>query len=347
MTVIHFMYVFAGKYLPESFSGAHMPVSHDEIVQGYRFLLGRDPESEDVINMHASACEDVAEFRRRLWGSAEFLVKAVAVAPNAAGSRPLPLSLPANEIEADISREQLTQCLAKVKQAWTHLGLTKPHWSVLVAERYLPENLEARLDEFWESSESDLRNIHAIAARHGFNLNRNTTVVEYGCGVGRVTTKLAQRFGRVHAYDISANHLHLAQEHAKQLGIDTIAFHECADQPLAALEKCDLFFSCIVFQHNPPPIIKELTRLALESLNVGGLAIFQIPTYAIDYRFNLDDWLSKDDHLSMQMHVLPQHHVFEVARETGCEVLEVREDECTGQRDKYVSNTFVIRKPGK
>ena len=48
-----------------------MPVSRDEIVYGYRFILGRDPESESAISVHLGL-EDLATLRRNLMSSTEF-----------------------------------------------------------------------------------------------------------------------------------------------------------------------------------------------------------------------------------------------------------------------------------
>ena len=48
-----------------------MPVSRDEIVYGYRFILGRDPESETAISVHLGL-DDVATLRRNLMASMEF-----------------------------------------------------------------------------------------------------------------------------------------------------------------------------------------------------------------------------------------------------------------------------------
>lgn len=53
--------------------GESKPVlTHDEVVWGYRYILGRDPESEAVISEHAAAAADVATFRRNLLQCPEF-----------------------------------------------------------------------------------------------------------------------------------------------------------------------------------------------------------------------------------------------------------------------------------
>jgi hypothetical protein len=46
----------------------------------------------------------------------------------------------------------------------------------------------------------------------------------------------------------------------------------------------------------------------------------------------------------MQMHCLTQQVIFELIADEGCVPLEVKEDNSTGAPDKYISNTFVVRK---
>jgi len=166
--------------------------------------------------------------------------------------------------------------------------------------------------------------------------------IEYGCGLGRVTLPLAKRFKKIHAYDISPSHLAVARQRAAELEIRNAEFHLRSEDFLADLEKCDFFYSTIVFQHNPPPIIRELIGNALRSLQEGGLAIFQIPVYEKDYSFRLDDYLRKLPILDMEMHCLPQAEIFALVAEARCTILEVREDGRTGPGN--LSNMFVVQR---
>ena len=105
--------------------------------------------------------------------------------------------------------------------------------------------------------------------------------------------------------------------------------HEIADDFRVALEPCDFFYSVIVLQHNPPPVIMELIRIALTALKPGGVAMFQVPTHINDYRFDLKEWLATDHALDMQMHCVPQEAVLNLITATGCYLLGLREDGCT------------------
>jgi SAM-dependent methyltransferase len=155
---------------------------------------------------------------------------------------------------------------------------------------------------------------------------------------------LAQRFARVDAYDISPNHLQVAQERAKEIGLGNVHFRQCPANVLGNLQPCDVFYSMIVFQHNPPPVIAALIRQALAALKPGGIAIFQVPTYGVGYQFKLQQWLKAKHRMDMQMHCLPQQRVFDLIRAANCLPLEVREDNSTGAPERFISNVFIVRK---
>ena len=317
-----------------------MPVSREAVTWGYRFILGREPESEQAISSHALA-KDETQLAETLIRSEEFA--------NRRGMRPQefldPWSAPPLEIETDCSPEDLARCLGKIQEAWAHLGDVRPHFSVIIDKQFLPNRIAEHIDTFWASGEAEATQVIKALARHGSASPSDMQCVEYGCGVGRVTTALARRFRTINAYDISPGHLLHARQRARDLTLTNVFFHECAADRFPELKPCDLFYSRIVFQHNPPPIIGELIRRSLASLRPGGLALFQVPVYITDYRFRLAEWLSADHPLEMQMHCIPQSKICEIVAEQGCVLLEMREEGSTGARHRMVSNMCVVRRP--
>jgi SAM-dependent methyltransferase len=314
-----------------------MPVSRDEVIMAYNVFLDREPESESAIGAYMNS----RNLDTLLQTFRDLLIKS---RPAEAKPGRLPLDLPKIEVETDASAEQLAGSVARIKAAWTHLGVAKPHFSVLTDPRFLPENLDGSIELFFSTGEDEAAGIQRILERHGLVSLSAKTCVEYGCGVGRVTTGLARRFSKVHAYDISSEHLAYAQRRARETGVDNVVFHLCSENILEDIDQCDFFYSRIVFQHNPPVIITQLIKKALRGLNPNGIAIFQVPTYMAGYRFNTDKWLGARHALDMQMHCLPQARIFQIVAEEGCALLEVREDDSIGSPDTALSNTFVVRK---
>jgi len=319
-----------------------MTVTRDEVIWSYRAILGREPESEDVVKIHLQS-SDFPALRESFFRSPDFIGdRALATTP--LGQALLPMDLPRNEIEHDASVAQISQCLEKIRSAWSHLGITRPYFSVLTDRKFLPENLQENVDKFWASGEREAADVERILAGIGFIDLATKNCVEYGCGVGRVTTGLARRFARVDAYDISQGHLTQAELRAQAVGAENIFYHLCADNVLEELTPCDFLYTKLVFQHNPPPIIVQLVKRALQSLNANGIGVFQVPTYQLGYHFKIDEWLAAAHRLDMQMHCLPQDVLFSIIAEEHCTLLSVREDNATGEPDRFISNTFVVRK---
>jgi SAM-dependent methyltransferase len=148
------------------------------------------------------------------------------------------------------------------------------------------------------------------------------------------------------ATDVSSSHL----EHAKsaiarrgRTNVDFVLLNNVAQ--VESLPEFDAFFSVIVLQHNPPPVIAYLLRHILQKLRPGGVAFFQVPTYYLGYSFSAKSYIDNmRDAGTMEMHCLPQQIIFKIVDEFDCSVREVREDGFTGT-NSMVSNSFLITKP--
>ena len=319
-------------------------VSRGDIAWCYRNLLGREPESEAMVRAHL----DTVDFKQMVLnfvGSQEFLSRRPTANLGGSGAGPgLPPLLDRLDIEVNATDAELGKCAAKIKAVWEYLGNEKAHFSVLTDEAFLPQNLNASIDAFWASGETEASLAMRTLNQFGSSRLEEKVCVEYGCGVGRMTVHFAKRFKFVHGYDISRNHLDHARARARETGAENIEFHECAHDFRVAIEPCDFFYSIIVLQHNPPPVILALLRIALTALKPGGIALFQVPTYIVGYRFSLSEWIATDHGLDMQMHCVPQDTVLEIISASGCRLLGVREDGWPAAPDRMVSNTFFCQK---
>jgi hypothetical protein len=88
----------------------------------------------------------------------------------------------------------------------------------------------------------------------------------------------------------------------------------------------------------------DLLKRLMVSLEIGGIAVFQLPTHIQNYSFSVSDYINKMGKLNNQeLNALPQAAVFGVLAETGCDVLNVYRDNSLSRIDQ-VSNRFVVRK---
>jgi SAM-dependent methyltransferase len=246
-------------------------------------------------------------------------------------------------VDWQVDRATAGALLDRISATWICLGQQRPHWSVLACDQFLPENIAGELEVFFGTGAYDLRVILAALARAGRTPQQIGVFFEFGCGVGRLTSHIHKCFRRIVACDISSAHLAMARTVLAEHGIANVDLRQVTVSDFGISEKYDLWFSRLVLQHNSPPLIAMILERALRMLRPSGLAIFQVPTYAPGYHFDVAEYLQTpivtDD---FEMHALPQHAIFEIARCAGCSVLEVAEDGSTGP--PWTSNVFVLEK---
>ena len=317
-----------------------MGVTDEEVRWCYRTILGREPESDDIVKLKTSEEKD---FRSLVLGfifSQEYRLKAAL--PGLVS-----LDRPAMEVDTSASPLELSLVKDRIRETWTQLGVDRPHDSSLSGEGYQPENInDEAVERFYASGLDEAAMVDSMLSRHGFSQLQSKVCVEYGCGLGRVTFALASMFEKVHGYDISASHLRLAQQHVADFGIDNVEFHLCAPDCVSdALVACDFFYSRHVFQHNPPPLIREFVNASLAALRPGGIGIFQVPTYGIDYKFRIKEYIASPRRRDIEMHFFPQRELFALVANAHCDLLEVAEDTAVGRYGEWISNTFVVQRP--
>jgi cyclopropane fatty-acyl-phospholipid synthase-like methyltransferase len=319
-------------------------VDHKQVELLYEILLRRAPESTDVVRRWCDSGMSITQIADAFLHSDEFkphLVR-LGLADYRIDDRS---SHKRMAVQVSLDDPRFRQVLNHVKSEWEKVGLEDPHWSVLSADRFRSTKFVNHESEFFESGRDDVSKMMLAVDRSGRELANDANVLELGCGVGRVTRWLAQRFGTVRSYDISGPHLALAKDHLTRCAVDNVTLLGLTDiSQLASESSIDLFFSILVLQHNPPPIANALLLSALNSLAYGGLAYFQIPTYMPGYSFDAGEYIDgQASSGGIEMHLLPQTNVFEIIEQTGCRTLEVREDDYTGNT-YFISNTFLVEK---
>lgn len=326
-----------------------MTVSRDEIMSAYRWVLGRNPSSEEIEPWLGVG--SAADLRRIFLRSPEFAASAPGCdsqssAKSRSHSDSLPHDLAPAHVEWETDSRTSAGLLDHVASTWNKLGRERPHWSVLSSDDFLPGRIETTADAFYASGATDANRIVSALARHGIRMADMKSVVEFGCGVGRVTPYLARTFPSVTACDISESHLRLACDTVRRSGHTNVHFQLTRPPDFGLNGSFDLWFSCLVLQHNPPPVIAMILRQAFARLAPGGVAMFQVPTYSLGYQFATQAYLASPTATgTIEVHCLPQAVVFHLAHQAGCVPLELREDGLMGPPSAWLSNTFLFRKP--
>jgi SAM-dependent methyltransferase len=148
----------------------------------------------------------------------------------------------------------------------------------------------ARNDPYWyiaTRSGSDARRFYALGAAEtdgllaicGIVPDEGHTVLELGCGAGRMTRRLSELFGQVIALDVSGEMLKRAQDALADRHNVGYILGSGFDLSDLADQSVDIVFSYITLQHVPAAshvlsYIRETARV----LRPGGQAALQVRT---------------------------------------------------------------------
>jgi SAM-dependent methyltransferase len=106
---------------------------------------------------------------------------------------------------------------------------------------------------------------------------KEMTVLEIGCGSGRLTRALSEVFGQVYAVDISGEMIRQARQSLADRPNAHVFQNSGADLSVLGDIRVDFAFSFIVFQHIPSrEVIRSYVREVHRLLRTGGLFKFQV-----------------------------------------------------------------------
>jgi SAM-dependent methyltransferase len=132
------------------------------------------------------------------------------------------------------------------------------------------------VERFWAEGE---RAVDAILGELAIEIRTGDSIVEIGCGVGRLTRALAARAAHVVALDVSSEML--ARARALNPEVRNVSWVHGDGESLAGVPdaSADGCFSHVVFQHLPRPeltlgYVREMGRV----LRPGGWAAFGLST---------------------------------------------------------------------
>ncbi len=137
-------------------------------------------------------------------------------------------------------------------------------------------------ESFFQSGEEDYQRLVApVFDRFHWN-PEGKSMLELGCGAGRMTRSFSQRFSQVYAFDISAEMLRHARVLDPEAANVNWTLGNGTDLAGLAGETVDFAFSYIVLQHLPEPAFAlRYIREMLRVLKPGGIFLFQFNSLRI------------------------------------------------------------------
>jgi len=163
--------------------------------------------------------------------------------------------------------------LDNLQKDWEALGDLDPLWAVLSD----PQKKFGKWDltEFFNTGEREIAELMSTVAQLGYPLKLDAAL-DFGCGVGRLTKALSERFDKAIGVDISEVMLSRARVYANKCSF----FHNNKDNlDIFPDNSFDLVYSSIVLQHLPSDkVINAYLSEFIRILKPGGLLAFQLPS---------------------------------------------------------------------
>jgi SAM-dependent methyltransferase len=166
--------------------------------------------------------------------------------------------------------------LGALAHTWDVLGEHDPLWAVLTHPG--TEGGRWDVEEFFRDGQVQVEAALSLVEHElGWSLATGTAM-DFGCGVGRLTQALCDRFDRVDGVDIAPSMLRAA-ERFNRFG-DRCRFHLNVRDDLSIFPDgaYDFIYSTYVLQHMHPTFARRYVEEFIRLLSPDGLALFQIPT---------------------------------------------------------------------
>jgi SAM-dependent methyltransferase len=300
-----------------------MSLTKQDAVRLYQILLKRDPESDAISDGVVTRFSNAVDAVKWITKSTEFSNRQEDAARQVLRKNQ---DVAVVDVQTQCDTPSLELLLERVAQTFGAYGESDPYWSVLTDNRFRMDQVDANKREFFETGRQSAQLLIHAMTRNGIDPSSIRSVLELGCGVGRVTVHLANQFPRVIGVDISHGHLAAARQASESFGKTNIELvHLPRIEAIHDLPRVDCLYTVIVLQHNPPPVIRVMLEGLLDRINPGGIAYFQVPVLTPGYKYQVSEHLQNGGE-DIEQHAIPQRVVFEVLRKYGFEVLEVMPD---------------------
>ena len=245
--------------------------------------------------------------------------------------------------------------------AFDRFAAREPYFSILTDPRFLRDRLTPEAErDFFASGESVVAWMLGVIDAGLVPQFAPMSILEYGCGIGRLALPLARRPAEVTAVDRSPAMLTIARQEAERRGLGHITFQAPADL-FAANRPFDLVVCYHVLQRLRRIDALALVRRLMALVGDGGVAVFQWPYRTEDGALvGASRWLREvvpganalanvlrgkpAEHPLIPTHTLDLHEGLAVLEDAGAETIHVA---LQRHRDLDYAIAFaVVGRPG-
>jgi ubiquinone/menaquinone biosynthesis C-methylase UbiE len=233
--------------------------------------------------------------------------------------------------------------LAELARNWEALARHDAMWAILSDPNKVGNRWD--LTEFLATGVGEARRtvdyLDAVAKPY-----ERGRILDFGCGMGRVTQGFATFFTRVDGLDVSREMVERARA-CNEVG-DRVQFHVNHAERLPFEDGVfDVVYSALVLQHVPRPLTLAYIREFLRVIKPGGIVYFQAPARCLvavgdSFASPID---TSEGRVQIDMHVCPRDLVEDTVQTGGGHLVEARSDGRAGPA--FESFSYCVRKGGE
>lgn len=239
----------------------------------------------------------------------------------------------------------------ELRSTWEKLGDDDPCWAIL---SWRGKRGKWDLQEFLETGRTEVAALIDRLALTGLTPGEGP-VLDFGCGVGRLTQAFADHFNLVHGVDVASSMV----ERATALNVhgERVSYHVNQRTDLSMFEDSSfrLVHSHLVLQHIPTQYARVYIREFCRILRPGGMLAFQIPCrQALTLKTVMQRALPKPvldfvkraknrQEVSMDMFGVPQSEVEAILRNGSLDIVQI--DASTVPMTGWHNRWYFARKP--
>lgn len=154
-------------------------------------------------------------------------------------------------------------------ESWRRWGRIDPYYGVLADPRFSRDRIVSNRATFFESGARFVEHVLSLFERH-FGALPQGRALDHGCGVGRLTLPLSQRFEFLLGVDVSPDMLAEAARNCESADRPNVEFAGADDELSAAPGPFAFVMSHMVLQHIPVPRGLSILAELLDRVQPGG-----------------------------------------------------------------------------
>jgi ubiquinone/menaquinone biosynthesis C-methylase UbiE len=164
--------------------------------------------------------------------------------------------------------------IKELQKNWNTFGKMDPLWAILTDNSKRGNKWD--LKDFFELGENEINEVMNSISVLNLDLKLESAL-DFGCGAGRLTQALANKFDRVSGVDISPSMIDLSEKYNRHGDKCKYYLNAVDNLSLFSDQSFDFIYSSVVLQHMRPDYAKSYIKEFIRLLSPKGLLVFQLP----------------------------------------------------------------------